>query len=277
MSTSPSQYLDHDRWVWWMGIPILTLLVQHIGISWEEIKDYVTLRSYWYNLIYNSALIFLNLWLLKQWIKCLDQRLPYRPHFAKRILLQLSISIVGLMALIESLTFLYVKVWMKGDYWDNHWNTDIIFSVALIMLINLIYVCLYLIYEEKSTSVTETAPNITAASLSPQQINVQLGSTKFSLFPDEIALIVSTNRLVKVITLEKKSYWSNKSLRQLTDQLDPHQFYRANRQILIHRQLIKGYRKLPNRKLLLILTSPTLFEEDIFISKEKASTFQNWL
>jgi hypothetical protein len=276
MSTS-SSYLNRDRWLWWIGVPICTLLIQHIGISWEEIKIYVTQRSYWYNLTYNVSIITLSLWLLKRWINYLDQRLPYQTNFIRRILFQLSISVVGLMSLIELLTFLYVKVWMQADYWDSHWNTDIIFSISLIILLNLVYLCLYLMHRADTKLDSEEEQEETAILSPPMRLSVQLGNATVSLLPNEIALIVSTNRLVKVITMEPKSYWSNQSLKQLVEQLDAKQFYRANRQILIHRQLIKGYRKLPNRKLELLLTQASIFDEAIHISKEKAVAFQQWL
>lgn len=271
MSIANNSYLQQDRWVWWIGIPIFTLFIHHIGIGWIEIKSYITQHSYWYNLTYNIIIISISLFLLRTWLKWLDRRVPYRPNFARRILFQLLTSVIGLLTFIEIATFIYVKIWMKGDYWDHHLHTDIPFAIVLILITNLLYIGLYLMEENK------TEPKSLDKPILPRRISVQIGTASFSLSPNEIALIISTNRLVKVTATNEKSYWSNQSLKELAIQLGDNQFYRANRQTLIHRQLIKGYRKLPNRKLELILTSSTITDEKIYISKAKASTFQTWL
>lgn len=65
------------------------------------------------------------------------------------------------------------------------------------------------------------------------------------------------------------------SLDEVEELLDPHVFYRANRQCIVHTDAIQSVRPHENQKLTLVLKSPLKFEVDI--SREKAPAFKKWL
>ncbi len=91
---------------------------------------------------------------------------------------------------------------------------------------------------------------------------------------DNIALLYLKNRVVKVHTFNKHIYSASETLEELNNIQFP-DFFRANRQCLIHRNAIKSAAKYFNRRLALHLNFP--FEEKIVISKEKAPAFLDWL
>lgn len=62
---------------------------------------------------------------------------------------------------------------------------------------------------------------------------------------------------------------------ELEEQLDPEIFFRANRQHIIHVESIKSIHNYFNGKLKVILNQKT--DTEIFISREKASSFKHWL
>lgn len=77
------------------------------------------------------------------------------------------------------------------------------------------------------------------------------------------------------VTREKKKYVIDQKLELLEEQLNPEQFFRANRQYIVSRDAIQEVNKYFNSKLSLIVSpSPP---EKITISKAKASEFKNWL
>ncbi|MEZ4685946.1 MAG: LytTR family transcriptional regulator DNA-binding domain-containing protein [Bacteroidia bacterium] len=77
-----------------------------------------------------------------------------------------------------------------------------------------------------------------------------------------------------IYTREGQRYMSNKSIDSLEQSLGE-DFFRANRQCLIHREAIKTVMPYFARKLL--IQPSVLFEPKIIVSKAKASQFMNWL
>ena len=91
---------------------------------------------------------------------------------------------------------------------------------------------------------------------------------------DNVALLYLKNGVVKVQTFDKQIYTATENLEELNNIQFP-DFFRANRQCLVHKKAIQSAAKYFNRRLVLHLNFP--FEEKIIISKEKASAFLNWL
>ena len=77
-----------------------------------------------------------------------------------------------------------------------------------------------------------------------------------------------------MITFDQKSYTINKPLDEL-EKIAGSDFYRANRQNLIHRKAIKEASQYFARTLSITLTIP--FKETIKVNKVKVSGFLNWL
>ena len=91
---------------------------------------------------------------------------------------------------------------------------------------------------------------------------------------DDVAIFYLKNGMVKIQTFDHQTYTASETLEELNHKQYP-DFFRANRQVLIHRKAIKNAAKYFNRKLVLHLHFP--FEEKIIISKEKAPVFLDWL
>jgi len=91
---------------------------------------------------------------------------------------------------------------------------------------------------------------------------------------DEIALISLKNGIVKLHTFDKKVFVASETLEEL-DKLNNPNFFRANRQCLVHQKAIKNAARYFNRRLILHLHIS--FDEQIIISKEKAPAFLDWL
>ncbi|MFN8252320.1 MAG: LytTR family DNA-binding domain-containing protein [Ferruginibacter sp.] len=64
------------------------------------------------------------------------------------------------------------------------------------------------------------------------------------------------------------------TLEEVEELLDPHIFYRANRQSIVHIDAILSIRPHENQKLTLTLKGPLKIEQDI--SREKAPAFKKW-
>ncbi|MCX6255562.1 MAG: LytTR family DNA-binding domain-containing protein [Bacteroidia bacterium] len=90
----------------------------------------------------------------------------------------------------------------------------------------------------------------------------------------EIAYIFIEMGLVKARTLDERSFRFEYTLDDLTDILDPGDFFRANRQYIISRKAIKDIDLWFNSRLSVNLKIPV--PEKILISKARIPEFKNW-
>lgn len=91
---------------------------------------------------------------------------------------------------------------------------------------------------------------------------------------DNIAILYLKSGIVKLRTFDHQIFTATETLEELEKMQHP-DFFRANRQYLVHRKAIKNAAKYFNRRLVLHLHFP--FEEKIIISKEKSRSFLDWL
>lgn len=116
-----------------------------------------------------------------------------------------------------------------------------------------------------------------------EQSNVQNASPSLLIYQgekiipvnfDDIAVMYLQNGMVKLHTFDHQKYTASETLEEL-NKIEYPNFFRANRQFIINRNAIKSAAKYFNRKLVLHLKIP--FAEKIIISKEKATSFLDWL
>jgi two-component system response regulator LytT len=90
----------------------------------------------------------------------------------------------------------------------------------------------------------------------------------------DIAIVQLNNGIVKLVAFNGTTYFTTQSLEEI-EKLNLLFFFRANRQIILHRKIVKDVVQHFNRKLLVRIAIP--FDEQIFISKEKTPAFLAWL
>lgn len=92
---------------------------------------------------------------------------------------------------------------------------------------------------------------------------------------EEVAYFYSENKLTRLVRPDGRWFVLPETLEELTDQLDPRQFFRANRQFIVSSGSVRTIHKHFNGKLKLVLTpDPT---EEVMVSRERAEEFKQWL
>lgn len=89
-----------------------------------------------------------------------------------------------------------------------------------------------------------------------------------------IAYFYIDTKTVKAITLDQHTYYMSQTLDDIMLQLNPDDFFRANRQFIVSRKAVKDLTIWFGNKLSLNLT--VKIPEQIIISKAKVSEFKNW-
>jgi two-component system, LytTR family, response regulator LytT len=90
-----------------------------------------------------------------------------------------------------------------------------------------------------------------------------------------VAFFYIKNEIVMLHTVKGDVYMTDYTLDKLEEEINPHDFYRANRQFLINKRSVKEVDQYFARKLLVKTHSIT--PEHIIVSKAKATDFTNWL
>ena len=90
----------------------------------------------------------------------------------------------------------------------------------------------------------------------------------------DIAYIYIDLKLIKAVTHSGKVYYLNQNLDEMMNQLNPKNFFRANRQYIVAHEAIKDVSIWFGNKISLNLTLPT--EEKIIVSKARVPEFKNW-
>ena len=89
-----------------------------------------------------------------------------------------------------------------------------------------------------------------------------------------IAFICIDEKMIKIVTLDHKVFYTNQTLDDLLEQLDPTQFFRANRQYIVSRSAIKDVSIWFGNKLAINLIVET--PDKVIVSKARVSEFKTW-
>ncbi len=89
-----------------------------------------------------------------------------------------------------------------------------------------------------------------------------------------IAYVYIDAKTVKIISKEGKTYYVSSTLDDLMDDLDPYLFFRANRQFIVARDMIKDVSVWFGNKLAINLTVDV--PERIIVSKARVAEFKIW-
>lgn len=93
--------------------------------------------------------------------------------------------------------------------------------------------------------------------------------------PKDIAYIHSLEKSTFLRTREGRDLPLDESLDRLEKQLDPENFFRLNRQVLVHFQSIKELLAYSKSRVKVILDPP--YTEDAVVSSERSAEFKRWL
>lgn len=92
---------------------------------------------------------------------------------------------------------------------------------------------------------------------------------------DDVACIYSTDRKTQIYLKSGKIMLYNRSLDSLIGSLDPARFFRANKQFIVARDCVKEMVVWFDSRLL--VSMPIELPEPLFVSKNKAAEFKNWI
>ncbi len=97
----------------------------------------------------------------------------------------------------------------------------------------------------------------------------------FKIETKDIAYFYTENRVMYAVMNDAKQHVIDLTMEKLEEQLDPFEFFRANRSYILKIDTVRKFENYFGGKLIVRLTPP--HEEAITISRLKASAFRQWL
>jgi two-component system, LytTR family, response regulator len=104
---------------------------------------------------------------------------------------------------------------------------------------------------------------------------VRRGEQFLSIPAEEILCFTSEHKVTFCITKDQLKFSVENTLEELDKLLDPAQFFRVNRQCIVHFNAIDKIHSYFNGKLLVKIKSR--FENEFTISKDRSGAFKSWL
>jgi len=113
---------------------------------------------------------------------------------------------------------------------------------------------------------------------SPQyktRFSISVGTKIKTIEIAEVAYFYSQEGITFLVTGTNSQYPLDLSLDNLMEVIDPKDFFRINRQILVKLKAIKNVHVFPKSRLKIDLNPP--FESDVYVSLDKVTKFKDWL
>ena len=104
---------------------------------------------------------------------------------------------------------------------------------------------------------------------------IKTGQSFIKVSIEQCAYFFVENKLTYLVTFTGKKYLIDSTLDELDNQLDPNNFFRANRQYILHIDSIKSIHSYFSGKLNVNLSIPV--KEDVIISRAKSTAFKEWM
>jgi DNA-binding LytR/AlgR family response regulator len=211
-------------------------------------------------------------WGLRAVIIYLDKRMPYENNPLKRILLQLFFTSVVALAIIIVLTELVNAIAKDTPVPSSFYQYDIFIFLIWFFVLNGIYIGLHYYHEMKQVE----RLRLEDKKMRKEGFSVKDGRQNLIVPFDAITGFFVEGDYTVLVTTETKKYLIDRSLDKIEQSLPAELYFRLNRQYIIHRDIVKGFTKIENGKLNVLLFSSAYFPEQIQVSRTKAPGFKTW-
>jgi hypothetical protein len=262
---------------------IACLIAAHMIVVYGEPKsifELLLIPEYYYACAGSFVIAYLLFSLVRLSFVRLDRKFDWSEQLAIRIALQIFFGLVipGILAFM--LAALYFKVRANVNILHTSYlRYDFQFILLQIVLLNLYYIAYYLYGKWSQAEQIIGKLNRQSIEDKPVQVKdtfqVSKGAKNLMLTTDEIAYFFREAESNFLRTRSGEDFFITQSLDEVQQQLPEDIFFRANRQIILHRQACKGFDLLSYGKLAGRLNPP--FNDEVVISQKRAQSFKKWI
>ncbi|MBZ5859580.1 LytTR family transcriptional regulator DNA-binding domain-containing protein [Flavihumibacter profundi] len=270
----------NDRWIFWWILPIVPLIVVHVGND-NSLAVLLKTPSYYSDLLLAFLVTYLTGYYLRIIYLQADRKFDWYTSIAARVkwLFIYSFLCPLFIALTIELLYLvlFLRIPLKGS---SVFYLELPLFALVLLLLNFTYSFLYF-RKYNATILTTFAKyqsstgNKSDTKKGRRDFLVTSGATSVMVGAHEIAYFMVMNKTTFLVTLKNEKYLYNASLDKIMADLQQRDFFQLNRQIIASRQAIKGFENTATRKLSIqLFPSPA---DPVFVAKAKTGLFLEWL
>jgi len=255
-------------------IPLFLVFIPFIS-AFNYYLTYSNIQLGWFLLLtftIDTTQGYLAWWVVRAIILYFDRKWPYETGGARRIVIQFFVTtLTGL--LIISLTTELVSLIAKGEPAPLSFYLIDLFIIAIwFFVINGIYIGLYYYQKWKQSEEKREEENrIKAGGLMVRQ-----GRQDLMVSFDELMGLFVDGDYVVASNLAGQKFYLNESLDKVERKLPQLYFFRLNRQYIVHRQLVMGFKRGENGKIDVMLGGNDNIPPVVPVSRTKAAAFKHW-
>ncbi len=255
-------------------IKLFLILIPLINII-NYYLTYSNIKLDWFLLLtfsIDTAQGYLAWWGIRSFIRILDQKIPYNKSLIKRIVFQIISTLIIGLSIIVFLTELLSWI-VKGKSAPLHFYTHDIMIISIwVFVINGIYIGAHF-YNQWRNAEEKYQQDRRRHS---EGFIVNQGNKKIKLTFEQIVGFYVDGDYSVVCTLKNEKYYLDLSLSRIEKKLPKASLFRLNRQFILHRKMISGFKRIENGKILILVNQHDLFPSQITVSRTKVSTFKKW-
>lgn len=260
---------------------IACLIGAHILVAYGEtfsIFQMLLMPYYYYALIPSFLIAAILFYIIRAINIQLDKRFDWAEWPVQRAGTQIFFAFIIPAFCAFLLAFTYFVIRGINIFQTTYLKYDFQFILLQLLLINLYYVAyhFYLKWSQAEKTISQLALKHTGPQAATKHtFQVSKGATNLLLPVDGIAYFYRDGESNYLRTVNGEDYFINITLDDVQQQLPEDIFFRANRQLIIHRQACKAYDLLDYGKLQMTL-DPSL-ATDAVVSQKRAKDFKQWI
>ena len=211
-------------------------------------------------------------WAVRSIIIYLDKKLPYTHRPAKRIIIQCLLTTVAGLLIIIFLTEL-VSFIAKGHLAPSSFYLfDVFIFIIWFFVINGIYIGMHYYAEWNQSEIKRYEEK----KIRTDGFSLKHGKQNLLIAFNEILGFYAEDGYTVLITWQNKKFFPDKSLDKIEEKLPEESFFRLNRQYIVHRKAIKGFKRAGDGKIDVLIDASENFPGTIPVSRTKAVAFKTW-
>jgi hypothetical protein len=248
-------------------IPVINL------VNYFLTYDKIVLNAYFFLTLFIDTLQGFVMWLIVRYVIIkMEKKSPLVNFNFYRLFLQLLYTILAGLGFIIIITEIINAVAKDGPVPINFYQLDIWIFAIWIVVTNGIYISLYYYLLWKNSE--QKLQN--ASTLKTDGISVREGNKKIKIGLNDIRGFYVEDGFTFILENGGKTHIIDFSLEKLEQKLSPSLFFRINRKFILHRNSVTGFRKIENKKILVLTPPGSSLPTEILMSRLKASEFKKW-
>ena len=254
-------------------VQLFLILIPFIA-GFNYVLTYPNPQLNWYLLI--TFLIdvidgYIAVWCIRQLVLYLDEKLPYQGQVVKRLWVQ-TVSILLLGCLVIAFLTELVCIIVRGRMVPLKFYTHDLPIISIwFFVVSGIYTVLYFYNEWRKSEQQQLDFELQLK----EGLIVKHRNRNIKLDFPQIAGFTVDGDYAICLDQEGNKFYIEKSLNKIHADLPELLFYRANRQYIINRSIITGFKSTTNGKLIAFINHAR-FPSEIPISRTKAAAFKQW-